>query len=568
MMASSGVGQAGPDRFAGPRVQAGPPGDARCDAFPAANIWNQRVDTLPVHPSSADWVRSIGDNERVRALFSASDGTPYQVVGGSTEPAIVLMDRADDSDPGPYRLRDDTPIQASTGRVLIVDGERCLLSELQGAQRVGPSIWKVTTGAIFDLGSNDLRPDGAPAADQAGLPVYPGLIRLDEVDSGAIKHALRFSAPRVGSGHVWPARHGGPDGDDPALAPAGARFRLRSTVNPAGFSPRARVILTALQQYGMYLADSGTAWGLSGAPHPDWDEASLAELEEVFGASFEAVDASSLMIDGGSAESLSPPAPRPPVVAGTQPPTNTAAPTSTPLPTTTAEPTPTITSTPSPEPTETPEPTRTPRPTKTAEPTSTPVPTPSNTATATATLTNTPTLTPTPSPSKTPSPTTTPTSTPTLTNTPTPTSTPTETPTPTNTPTNTPTPTLTSTPTPTKTSTPTPTLVPSCIPRPTVSVVSRPDGSGRLRVDVGSTNTAGTPDNALRALRIVSIANASVEVDGDVLRTAGAGASFDDGAQSATLIVQRITASQSFTVTLGLTDGCGEYQTWVGGGPN
>jgi hypothetical protein len=132
MVASSDVGQAGPDRFAGSRVQAGPADATRCGAFPAANIWNQRVDALPVHPSSADWVRSIGDNERVRALFSASDGTPYQVVGGSTEPAIVLMDRADDSDPGPYRLRDDTPIQASTGRVLVVDGERCLLSELRG----------------------------------------------------------------------------------------------------------------------------------------------------------------------------------------------------------------------------------------------------------------------------------------------------------------------------------------------------------------------------------------------------------------------------------------------------
>jgi hypothetical protein len=144
LSASSGVGEAGPDRFAGPRLQAGPAGATKCDAFPAANIWNQRVDTLPVHSSSAEWVRSVGDNERLRALFSASDGTPFQVVGGSTEPAIVLMDRADDSDPGPYRLRDDTPLHAGTGRVLIVDGERCCPPSFGGA-----------TGRAIDLEGDD-----------------------------------------------------------------------------------------------------------------------------------------------------------------------------------------------------------------------------------------------------------------------------------------------------------------------------------------------------------------------------------------------------------------------------
>ena len=178
------------------------------------------------------------------------------------------MSVAGASDPGPYRLPDDAPVDVGEGRVLVVDRDRCLLAEVRGAERIGPATWKATAGALFDLGSNDLRPDGWGSADLAGLPVYPGLARFDEVESGAITHALRFSAPRIASRHYWPARHGGVDGDDPGLPPAGTRFRLRSTVNPAAFSPRARVILTALQKYGMLLAEPGPAWGLSGAPHP------------------------------------------------------------------------------------------------------------------------------------------------------------------------------------------------------------------------------------------------------------------------------------------------------------
>ena len=274
--------------------QAGPAADT-CRVFPADNAWNQRVDTLPVHPNSTEWVKSIGETERLRALFSATDGIPYQLLAGSTAPARVTIVRNGESDPGPYRLRDDTPVEDGTGRVLVLDRDRCLLAEMSGAVRTGPSIWTATAGAVFDLGSNDLRPDGWASADQAGLPIYPGLARFDEVERGAINHALRFSAPQIGGRHYWPARRDGDGGIDPSLPPAGTRFRLRSIVNPAGFSPRARVILTALQKYGMLLAEPGPAWGLSGAPDPGWDEASLAELEEVFGASFEAVDVSSMV---------------------------------------------------------------------------------------------------------------------------------------------------------------------------------------------------------------------------------------------------------------------------------
>jgi hypothetical protein len=485
-----------------------------CRTFPADNAWNQRIDALPEHPRSNTWVRSIGETERLRATFSASDGIAYDMVPGSTAPASVSFERTDDSDPGPYRLPDNAVVSGDEQRVVVVDRDRCLLAELRGAERTGPATWKATAGALFDLGSNDLRPDGWGSADQAGLPIYPGLIRLNEVDSGEITHALRFTAPEIASKHFWPARRDGTDGDDAVLPPAGTRFRLRATVNPAASSPRAQVILTALQRYGMFLADTGPAWGLSGAPDPNWDEQSLAELEEIFGASFEAVDVSSLVIDGGSGQSLAPPAP---THSGTQPPTKTPPATATPLPTTTAEPTATATGTATAEPTETPKPTKTPRAAEVPEPTETPVPTNTPAPTATNTLTPAPTATPTRTPTITP--------------------------------------------------TPIPTVSPSCAIRPTILVSTQPHGAGELKVTVESSSTAGVPDNALRMIRVVTLNNASVEISGDTIRQNDVRVELDDGTEEVHFYVQRETQSQPYTATLGVTDGCGEWQTFVGGGP-
>ncbi|MCC7370861.1 MAG: hypothetical protein IT306_20780 [Chloroflexi bacterium] len=488
---------------------------AGCKVFPADNAWNQRIDTLPVHPDSAAWVSSIGETERLRAVFSATDGIPYQTVAGSTAAASIEIDKASESDPGPYRVPDDAAIDADDGRLIVVDRDRCVLAELRGAQKTGSASWKASAGALFDLGSNDLRPDGWGSADTAGLPVFPGLARFEEVEHGEITHALRFTAPRIGQSHLWPARHGGPDGSDPELPPAGARFRLRATVNPAAYSPRAQVILVALQRYGMFLAEPGPAWGLSGAPHPGWDEGVLAELEDVFGASFEAVDVSSLVIDGGSGQAIPAPTMTP---TGTLPATNTPSPTGTPPPTTTQAPTATITPTTTPEPTETPAPTRTPRPTRTPEPTETPAPTATNT------------LTPAPTGTFTPVP--------------------------------------TGTPVPTNTPTPVPTVNPMCLPRPSLAVLTQPVSgqNGRLKVTIETTNSVGVPDNSLHALRIVTLSNASIEVQGDTYRSAGPTVEIDEGSESLHFYVQRVQNSQAFSATLGIVDDCGEWQTFVGGG--
>lgn len=489
---------------------------AACKVFPSDNTWNQRIDMLPVHADSAAWVRSIGETERLRATFSASDGIPYQLVAGSVSPASVEIEKISESDPGPYRLPDDAAIEADEGRVLVVDKDRCLLAELRGAKRTGAASWKASAGALFDLGSNDLRPDGWESADPSGLPVFPGLARLDEVERGEITHALRFTAPRIGRKHLWPARHGGLDGDDADLPPAGARFRLRATVNASAFSPRARVVLTALQRYGMFLAEPGPAWGLSGAPNPGWDEDVLAELEDVFGASFEAVDVSSLVIDGGSGQAAAVPTATP---TGTLPATMTPSPTGTQPATTTPAPTATVTLTPTPEPTETPGPTKTPKPTKTPEPTETPGPTP------TKTLTPAPTLTFTVVP--------------------------------------------TGTTVPTNTPTPVPTVNPSCLPRPSLSVQTQAVSgqNGRLKVTIETTNTPGVPDNTLNGMRVITLTNASLEVQGDTIRTAGGTIEFDEGSESIHFFVQRVQNSQAFAATIAIIDDCGDWQTFVGGGP-
>jgi hypothetical protein len=499
--------------------RAAPAEALACRVVPADNAWNQRVDGLPVHPSSSVWVQSIGETERLRALFGATDGIPYQVVSGSTSPASIAIERRAESDPGPYRVPDDVDVSDDGDRVLVVDRDRCLLTELQGARKTGPAAWTALSGALFDLGSNDLRPDGWRSADDAGLPIFPGLVRLDEVERGEITHALRFSAPRVAQAHLWPARHGGDEDDDQSVPPAGTRFRLRSTVNPDGFSPRARVIVTALQRYGMLLADSGPAWGLSGAPHPDWDESSLAELEQVFGASFEAVDTSALMLDSGSGQSNLPPAPPP---TGTATPTKPPAATSTTGPTTTAEPPATLTPTFTPEPTETPKPTKTPRPTdvpETPEPTSTSAPT--SPPTPTSTVTPTSTLMPT----------------------------------------------LTHTPTTTPIPIPTPSVY--CrMERPPLLIQSAPSGPGQMRVTIDVTNTKAYPDNVLQTFRVTALSNATINLGGRKIGAVGVVVPlYDDEISHLEFSVNREQRHLAFSASFAVADLCGEWQSFAGGGP-
>jgi len=275
----------------------------KCEVFPSDNIWNTPIDRAPVHARSADYIRSIGPQKKLKADFGSGlweggpIGIPYTLKTGPG--ARVAFEYKDESDTGPYPIPANPPIEGgekSNGdrHILIVDEKTCKLYELYAARKKGIS-WSAGSGAVFDLKSNALRPDGWTSADAAGLPILPGLARYDEVAAGEITHALRFTARRTQKAYVWPARHFASRVTDKAVPPMGMRFRLKANFKIEGFSKDTQVILKALKKYGMILADNGSDWYVSGAPDEGWDNRILRELGRIAGDQFEAVDTSKLM---------------------------------------------------------------------------------------------------------------------------------------------------------------------------------------------------------------------------------------------------------------------------------
>lgn len=186
--------------------------------------------------------------------------------------------------------------------VLVVDEDNCVLYELYAAYPQNDGSWEAGSGAIYDLSSHALRPDTWTSADAAGLPILPGLLRYDEVASGEIRHAIRFTAPETQRAYVWPARHFASSLTGSEYPPMGQRFRLKADFDLSGYSAEIQVILLAMQRYGIILADNGSAWYLSGAPDERWDNEQLRELKNLTGDDFEAVDVSSLILDPDSGQ--------------------------------------------------------------------------------------------------------------------------------------------------------------------------------------------------------------------------------------------------------------------------
>ena len=268
--------------------------------FPATNAWNQRVDTLPVASGSSATVSSIGANGHLHPDFGSGlwDGSPIgipiTVVGAATPRSSVSFDYADESDPGPYPIPANVQIEGgSDAHAILVDRDACRLYELYALERTARG-WHAGSGAIWSLASNQLRPAGWTSADAAGLPILPGLARYDEVASGRIDHALRFTVSRTRRAYVWPARHFASSLTDSSLPPMGMRLRLKAGYKISGFPPQARVVLRALKQYGMIVADNGSSWFISGAPDPRWSNDDLHALGRVPGSAFEVVDTRSL----------------------------------------------------------------------------------------------------------------------------------------------------------------------------------------------------------------------------------------------------------------------------------
>jgi hypothetical protein len=272
-----------------------PPRLAGCPVFPSSNAWNRRVDRLPVAANSDTIVTSIGRDLPVHADFGSGlwqgrpIGIPYDVVRRTTRRVRVAFDYAGESDRGPYPIPRGVRIEGGSDRhAILVDRDACRLYELYALRRSGGG-WRAGSGAIWSLRSNRLRPAGWTSADAAGLPILPGLARYDEAARGAIRHALRFTAPRTRRAYVWPARHFASDSTDSRLPPMGLRLRLRAGFDTRPFPRQARIVLEALKRYGMLLADNGSSWYVSGAPDPRWSNDQLRTLSRVRGSDFEVV---------------------------------------------------------------------------------------------------------------------------------------------------------------------------------------------------------------------------------------------------------------------------------------
>jgi hypothetical protein len=282
-----------------------------CSLFPADNFWNAPVDELPVHPLSAAWIDSIGRSTGFHMDFGAGEwdggpiGIPYNLADAPTPRFRFDFYYPDESDPGPYPIPQDPLTEwGSDHHILVVDTSSCYLYEIYDASLSGGT-WSGGSGAAWDLRSNVLRPAGWTSADAAGLPILPGLVRYDEVASGEIAHALRFTAAST-NGHIWPARHLTSAEDDPNTPPLGARFRLKASYDISTFPRELLVILRAMQVYGIVLADNGSDWYVTGDPDERWDNDMLHLLDVLTGDDFEAVDTSVWISDPDSAAVFQP----------------------------------------------------------------------------------------------------------------------------------------------------------------------------------------------------------------------------------------------------------------------
>jgi hypothetical protein len=270
--------------------------------FPPDNPWNEDISNSPVDPNSDNIIANIGANTNLHPDFGtvwngAPNGIPYVVVTGS-QPLVPMNWTAygDESDPGPYPVPPDAPIEGgpnSTGdrHVLVIDRDNWKLYELGYAFPINNGAsWDANCGAIFDLNSNALRPAGWTSADAAGLPIFPGLVRYDEVfEQQEIKHAIRFTASITRRAYVAPARHWASSNTSVNRPPMGMKVRLKASFDISGFTPAMQVILRAMKKYGMILADNGSNWYFSGAPDMRWNDNELNSLKTLKGSDFEVV---------------------------------------------------------------------------------------------------------------------------------------------------------------------------------------------------------------------------------------------------------------------------------------
>ena len=294
-------------------ANSAPPAVAGCQILPVNNVWNTPIDTMPLHASSNAWIAAIGAAARLHPDWGITEteyGIPFIEVP-ITQPRVpMIFAAADESDPGPYPIPPNAPIEggaASSGdrHVLVIETGACILYETGNAYpQNGGASWKGYSGAKWDLKSNALRTPGWTSADAAGLPIFPGLLRWEEVATGEINHALRFTAPKTRRGvYQWPATHWATNlADDVNNPMMGARFRLKASFDISGFNASTQVILRALKKYGLILADNGSPWYISGTSNANWPAAVLNDIKSITGGNFEAVDVTGMIVNINSGQ--------------------------------------------------------------------------------------------------------------------------------------------------------------------------------------------------------------------------------------------------------------------------
>jgi hypothetical protein len=276
-----------------------------CQIFPADNSWNWDVSQFPLLPQSAQYITSIGSSKGIHPDFGGASsgnswGIPYTVVPKS-QPAIPIHFTAygSESDPGPYPIPNNAAIEggsSSTGdrHVLVINSDTCKLYELYRGFPTAAG-WDADSGAVFDLTSNKLRPERWTSADAAGLPIFPGLIKYEEVKNGSVNHAIRFTVQKTQRAYIHPATHFASSSTDANLPPMGLRLRLKANFDISKLKPQAKIIATAMKKYGMILADNGGDWFFQGDVNQNWDDADINELKSIPGSAFEAVDTGALI---------------------------------------------------------------------------------------------------------------------------------------------------------------------------------------------------------------------------------------------------------------------------------
>lgn len=283
----------------------------RCRLFPRSSFWYADVSDLPVHPRSSAWLETSGINRNAHADFGSGlwdggpIGIPFTKVKKGQPLANVEFRYPDESDPGPYPIPANVKIEGGSSasgdrHALVLQRSTCTLYEVFDAQPQGDGSWSGGSGAVFDLRSNDLRPDGWTSADASGLPILPGLVRYGEVKRGRINHAIRITLPTTRRAHLWPARHDAGSTNSRNAPPMGAWLRLSADVDPADFPPQSRIIVEALQKHGAIVVDNGSAFFLSGAPDRRWDNDDLRSLHELNATDFEFVRAGRMKVNRNS----------------------------------------------------------------------------------------------------------------------------------------------------------------------------------------------------------------------------------------------------------------------------